>query len=132
MSTIRVQIDLNAERADGLTMAPIADVSGSEPKAGKIVRVFEPEDGVEGIGMLEKIDNSSGYVYVRVNWDTIHDVEQVAPFELLTKGALETVQVLRSELNTAWNAWGALKGAKEVSTPGDRTVGVEARILSCA
>lgn len=75
MSRTRVQIDLNSELADGLTMAPLADVHG-KVSAGTMVTVFEPEDEVEGQAIIERIDKEFGYVFLRVNWDSIGEIAE--------------------------------------------------------
>lgn len=77
-SEMQAQIDLNARTPDGLTPVP-TDLVTSGAQAGMVIRVFEPEDEVAGIGQIERIDRDAGLVYIRVDWNSIGDASQVEP-----------------------------------------------------
>jgi hypothetical protein len=77
-SELQAQIDLNARTPDGLTPVP-TDLVTSGAQAGMVIRVFEPEDEVAGIGQIERIDRDAGLVYIRVDWNSIGDASHVEP-----------------------------------------------------
>jgi len=41
------------------------------------VVIIEPDDEVEGIGVVERVDVETGLAYLSVAWDSLHDVEEV-------------------------------------------------------
>lgn len=106
MTIAKVQIDLNAELASGLTMVPLSDVFGTI-NPGHMVRVFEPEDGVEGDALVERIDRVRGYAYVRVNWRSIHDVAtvRVPRFSLVASEASAMTAVVTQTRNWGSAFW---------------------------
>ena len=75
MKRVRVEIDLNARNAEGLTVTKLTNVNGEISK-GQLVTAFESEDEVQALAMVSRIDRVDGFVYLHVNWDSIcEDVE---------------------------------------------------------
>lgn len=75
MKRVRVEIDLNARNADGLTLTKVKNVHGDvrELQQGQIVTAFESEDSVQALAMVKKVDLASGFLYLDVNWASMCD-----------------------------------------------------------
>ena len=72
MSRVRVQIDLNAFDAEGLTRTRLKNSSGPL-EAGRMVVAYEPEDESMFLALVDHVDESTGYAFLRVNWDSMQD-----------------------------------------------------------
>ncbi|WP_328494952.1 hypothetical protein OHS59_21000 [Streptomyces sp. NBC_00414] len=44
-------------------------------KVGSLVRVFEPDDEIEGFATVARINERTGLVYLNVAWDSLRDLE---------------------------------------------------------
>jgi hypothetical protein len=72
MSRVRVRIDLNAFDADGLTRTKLKNASGPL-EAGRMVVAYEPEDESMFQALVDHIDESTGYAFLQVNWESMQD-----------------------------------------------------------
>jgi len=72
MSRVRVQIDLNAFDADGLTRTRLSNASG-DIEDGRMVVAYEPEDQSMFLALVDHVDTEKGYAFLRVNWDSMAD-----------------------------------------------------------
>lgn len=72
----RIEIDLNSQNPEGLTLARLADASG-ELTTGQIVTAYESEDKLQALAYVHKIDVSTGYAFLVVNWDSMRDDDGV-------------------------------------------------------
>lgn len=82
MSRTRVEIDLNARDADGLTRTRLTNAS-SQLHKGEIVTAFESEDEVQALAMVDHVNQESGYAFLLVNWESLSDdsgADVMAPF----------------------------------------------------
>lgn len=73
-AAIRAQIDLNSRCADGTTPVRPEKVEGV-PEVGASVHVFEPEDGVAGTGVIQRV-GQLGLVYIQVDWGSIFEIDK--------------------------------------------------------
>jgi hypothetical protein len=65
--TTRVAIDLNVRVRGQETYAGFEDVDGPLTTGDK-VRVYEPETGLTGTGVVTEIDDKHQLVYLAVDW----------------------------------------------------------------
>lgn len=72
MSRVRVEIDLNSLRADGTTRVRLARANGKLER-GQIVTAFESEDNVAALAMVDRVDQHTGYAFLIVNRESMHD-----------------------------------------------------------
>lgn len=70
MRRIRVEVDLNSRDGNGQTRARISNADGAL-QPGQIVTAFESEDQVQALAIVDRVDESSGYVTLTLNWDSM-------------------------------------------------------------
>lgn len=68
----RAAIDLNSMRPDGTTRVWLSDID-TDVQPGQIVTVYEPEDEIAGLGMVERVDSDRGFAFVAVNRGSLQD-----------------------------------------------------------
>lgn len=72
MTYPRVAIDLNVRVRRKLTYVDFDD-SDQPLSWNKVVTVYEPESGLEGIGRVVSVDKTKQIAYIEVDWSSLKD-----------------------------------------------------------
>lgn len=72
MARERVLIDINTEDAQGLTRVKLERASG-RLFPGQIVTAYESDDSIQALAYVTRVDETTGWAMLAVNWDTLTD-----------------------------------------------------------
>jgi len=75
-----VEIDLNVRVRGNWTFTGIEDADGPVT-VGDIVRVVEPESGLEGSGRVEEVDAERRLIFLSVDWASIAELPPALTFD---------------------------------------------------
>lgn len=71
-----VAVDFNARSAGSVR---VRQSKASGPlEVGDAVLVYEPDEGLHGLAVVNRVDEERGLLYLDVDWDTVTDAEVIA------------------------------------------------------
>lgn len=103
VSQPRVEINLNAVSDDGSIRVWIADLPAGSVEGANLA-VSDPDDDMQGIATLERLNEESGLAYLRVDWDSVSSIDETSDL-MLTSPWVAAVVGLISRHDEHSNAW---------------------------